>query len=362
MVVEQLWQPVPGGSGRYIVELARELRFVAARVLGIAAYHGPREPTPPELGLSVPVVNSRLPRRPLYASWDRLHVPSIDPLVGETDVVHATTWTIPPTRHPLLVTVHDVAFLREPEHFTPHGAAYFRRSLDLTRSRADLVVVPSRATALDCIAAGIREDRVRVIPHGVRCVEVGPALVDSFRAAHGLRRPYVLWVGTREPRKNLPTLLRAFASVVASSDLDLVLVGPAGWGDGAEEANLVACLPAERIHVLGRLDDDELSAAYAGARVFAFPSLWEGFGLPVLEAMAHGVPVVTSRDTSMAEITGSDGGLLVEPTDAGELADALLAAAGGDHDRLAAAGLGRVPDFTWERSARAHAEAYRELA
>ena len=363
MVVEQMWQPVPGGSGRYIVEVASRLASQGVRAVGIAARHGRNEASPQQVGLSIPVLNSALPRRALYAAWDRLATPSADRMLGVrsgrgAQVLHATTWAIPPTSLPLAVTVHDVAFLRDASHFTAHGAAYFNRALDITKRRADAVIVPSEATARDCVEAGIDESIITVIPHGLTHTPVTDAQVEDFRARHGLARPYILWVGTREPRKNLATLLRAYRAMASSTDLDLVLVGPAGWGEDPEWGDL----PEARTHVLGRLDDTDLACAYAGARVFTFPSIWEGFGLPVLEAMAHGTPVVTSADTCMAEITGADAGLLVPATDASALAEALEAAAGSEHDRLAAAGIERARDYTWEASAAAHAAIYASLA
>ena len=362
MVVEQMWQPVPGGSGRYIVEVASRLASQGVRAVGIAARHGRNEASPQQVGLSIPVLNSALPRRALYAAWDRLATPSADRMLGVrsgrgAQVLHATTWAIPPTSLPLAVTVHDVAFLRDASHFTAHGAAYFNRALDITKRRADAVIVPSEATARDCVEAGIDESIITVIPHGLTHTPVTDAQVEDFRARHGLARPYVLWVGTREPRKNLPTLLAAYEQM-RGTDLDLVLVGPAGWGTDPTDAPL----PPGRVHVLGRLDDTDLACAYAGARVFTFPSIWEGFGLPVLEAMAHGTPVVTSADTCMAEITGTDAGLLVPATDAAALAEALEAAAGSEYDRLAAAGIERAHDYTWEASAAAHAAIYASLA
>mgnify|MGYP002740078255 FL=1 len=352
MVVEQMWQPVPGGSGRYIVEVASRLASQGVRAVGIAARHGRNEASPQQVGLSIPVLNSALPRRALYAAWDRLATPSADRMLGVrsgrgAQVLHATTWAIPPTSLPLAVTVHDVAFLRDASHFTAHGAAYFNRALDITKRRADAVIVPSEATARDCVEAGIDESIITVIPHGLTHTPVTDAQVEDFRARHGLARPYILWVGTREPRKNLATLLRAYRAMASSTDLDLVLVGPAGWGEDPEWGDL----PEARTHVLGRLDDTDLACAYAGARVFTFPSIWEGFGLPVLEAMAHGTPVVTSADTCMAEITGTDAGLLVPATDASALAEA-----------LAAAGIERARDYTWEASAAAHAAIYASLA
>ena len=252
------------------------------RAVGVAARHSAGEPTPEEVGLTIPVLNSALPRRLLYAAWDRLSMPRVDRMLGVgsgggAQVVHATTWAIPPTSCPLVVTVHDVAFLRDsPATFTSHGAAYFNRALDITKHRADAVIVPSEATARDCIEAGIDEELITVIPHGLTHTPVTDSQVEDFRARHGLTRPYILWVGTREPRKNLPTLLRAYRAMASSTDLDLVLVGPAGWGEDPEWGDL----PAERTHVLGRLDDTDLACAYAGARVFTFPSIWEASGCP----------------------------------------------------------------------------------
>ena len=361
MVVEQMWQPVPGGSGRYIIEVASRLAPLGVRAVGINARRSASEPSPADVGLTIPVLSCALPRRALYAAWDRLGTPSVDRLLTTAssgpDVIHATTWAIPPTSRPLAVTVHDVAFLRDPDHFTAHGSAYFHRALEITRKRADAIIVPSQATADDCIEAGLDASRITVIPHGLSHTPVSAESVETFRARHGLARPYVLWVGTREPRKNLPTLLAAYEQM-RGTDLDLVLVGPAGWGSDPTDAPL----PDGRVHVLGRLDDTDLACAYAGARVFTFPSIWEGFGLPVLEAMAHGTPVVTSADTCMAEITGTDAGLLVPATDASALAQALEAAAGSEHDRLAAAGIERARDYTWEASAAAHAAVYASLA
>ena len=314
LTVEQLWQPVPGGSGTYIRGLAEALRERDDVTLsGLAAWH-PLHGAPPGLRVRRVV----LPRRLAYAAWLRLRAPWSAPLVAPArGVLHATTWAVPPHRGPLVVTVHDLAFLRDPGHFTPHGNRFFRRALDIVRDEADAVVVPSEATAADCEAAGIDRARIHVIPHGVTTPHVMADRLAAFRARNGLERPYVLWTGTFEPRKNLPALLGAFSQVAAvRPDLDLVLVGPSGWG-GADEAvsRLLDGLPRDRVRRLGHLDPAALHAAYAGATAFCFPSTWEGFGLPVLEAMAHGVPVVTSAGTSMAEVC-ADAALLVDPAPA----------------------------------------------
>ncbi len=361
MVVEQLWQPVPGGSGTYIVELVRALREQGVPLAGLAAQHR-GAPSPTELGLpAMPLRESRLPRKALYESWNWLGRPLAEDLAPGAQVVHATTWAVPGTRLPLAVTVHDLAFLRSPEHFTRRGNTYFKRSLERTRCGADAVIAPSQATADHCVREGIPASRIEVVPHGVRTLPVGEGEVSRFRSAHGLQREYVLWTGTREPRKNLPTLLRAFALLAPRCpDLDLVLVGPAGWGDDAQEQALLTELSG-RVHVLGRLSDADLAAAYTGARAFAFPSIWEGFGLPVLEAMAYGTPVVTSAGTCMEEVCGP-AGLLAPAEDAAALTAQLALAIGPEHDALAQAGLKQAARFTWEASANAHLDLYRRLA
>ena len=359
LVVEQLWQPVPGGSGTYVRELANGLAAGGrVRPHGIRA----RGAAEDRRGLSpqVPLSRSRLPRKALYESWRHGRVPRV-PGWRDTDLIHATTWAVPPASSPLVVTVHDLAFEREPEHFTRHGAAYFRDALALTRDEAAKVIVPSEATARDCEAAGIEPARVRVVPHGVTSAPVAADTVTDFRRRHGLDRPYVLWVGTLEPRKNLPTLLAAYAELRAlRPELDLVLVGPQGWGETADEVSrAVGELGPDRVHRLGRVSQHDLQAAYAGARAFCFPSVWEGFGLPVLEAQAHGTPVVTTRGTSMEEICGTSA-LVVDPRDVSSLAEALDAATGARHEELSVAGRSNSARFTWAAAVAATTDVYRE--
>ena len=366
MTVEQLWQPVPGGSGTYIRALAEQLQGREDTVVtGIRA----RGPADGSQGLppAMEVLSSRLPRPLLYEAWGRLRTPPVpradaEPLTKVPyDVVHATTWAIPPRSAPLVVTVHDLAFLRSPEHFTQRGVSFFERALKVVRKEADIVIVPSAATRQDCLDAGIRAERLRLIPHGTRSTTVGTEEVAAFRARRGLHRDFVLWCGTFEPRKNLSVLLRAFKHLLATgSDLDLVLVGPKGWGSTSDDiSTAVSTLPADRVHTLGRLDDEDLEFAYAAARVFCFPSLWEGFGMPVLEAMHHGTPVVTSQGTSMAEISGG-GALLIDPHDPAAMVEAILRAAGPDHDSLGHAARVNAATYTWQASADLHVAAYRE--
>ncbi|MDC7122975.1 glycosyltransferase family 4 protein [Cellulomonas fimi] len=352
VTVEQAWQPVPGGSGTYVAALTRELAGLAD-VTGLAAWH--RRPAPADWAPTGRVRRVPLPRVALYEAWQRVRLPRAEWSVPAADVVHATTWAVPPTRRPLVVTVHDLAFLADPEHFTARGAAFFRRALDDVRRRADAVVVPSATTRDECLAAGIEESRLHVVPHGTDVRPAAPQDVDRFRDRHGLARPYVLWVGTREPRKNLRTVLAAHARAAGTTGTELVLVGPRGWGDtGLDDA-------PPGVRVLGALDRSELDAAYTGARAFCFPSYREGFGLPVLEGMAAGVPVVTSAGTACADVAG-DAALLVDPADADAVADALVEACGERHDALATASTARARQFSWRHAAERTLEVYASTA
>lgn len=359
LTVEQLWQRVPGGSGTYIRELATQLvdrDDVEATGLRARGRSQDRHGLP----ASLPLVSSSLPRPALYEAWSRFRRPAAPWDGRRPDVIHATTWAVPRRSAPLVVTVHDLAFVRSPEHFTPRGVAFFTRALAIVRKEADVVISPSIATLDDCVQAGIERERVHVIPHGVTARAVTEHERAEFRERHALTREFVLWVGTFEPRKNLTALLAAYGRMASlGTELDLVLVGPPGWGDTADEVRLVLeALPPDRVHVLGRLSADDLQAAYSAARVFCFPSLWEGFGMPVLEAMAHGTPVVTSSDTSMAEIVG-DGAILVPATDTDALAHALEMAAGPSHDHLARAAVANAAIYTWSRTADLTVAAYR---
>jgi glycosyltransferase involved in cell wall biosynthesis len=209
------------------------------------------------------------------------------------------------------------------------------------------VLASSLATLADAEAAGIGIERLRHVPLGV---DVGPA-DPAARARFGLDRPYLLFVGTMEPRKNLARLVEAVARL--RTDHVLAVAGLDGWGDAAPPAT-------DRVRLLGFVTDAERDALYAGAEAFVYPSLREGFGLPVAEAMAHGTPVVTSRGTSTEEVAAG-AAVLVEPTDVDAIVDGIERAL-ADRDRLVAAGLVRAAELTWERTAEATLAAYRELA
>lgn len=351
-VVEQCWHRVPGGTATSTV---RSLDAIARRghwdVVGVAAAHrgSPSAVATP----TIPVVHLPLGRRVLYESWHRLRRPALGRRVGPVDVVHATGGVVPPPgRAGLVVTVHDLAFLHRPEHFTPHGVAFMTRSFALARDTAAVITVPSQVTADDCIAHGVDPDRIVVVPWGVTPVEVSDTDRERVRAAHRLPDDFVLWVGSAEPRKNLPALVEATRRVGGA--VPLVLAGPAGWGIDLDEV-----VAPTHVRHLGEIPEADLAVLFDLATVFALPSMLEGFGMPVLEAMAQGTAVVTSAGTSTEELVGDDG-IVVDPSDV----DALAAAIGGllaDPERraaMAAAGHRRAATMSWDRTAAGLEAAY----
>ena len=269
-----------------------------------------------------------------------------------------------------VVTVHDVIPLILPETFTPRHRLVVRMALARVRRKADLVVVPSHAVKRDVVRrVGLPEDRVVVTPEGCeprfRPVRSAAALRD-VAARYGLPARYVLAVGTLEPRKNLTTLLEAFARLrrdgEVHADLRLVLAGARGWLDEPIFATVRSLGLDDAVRFTGFVDDDDLPAVYSGAALFVFPSLHEGFGLPLLEAMACGVPVVTSNVSSLPEVAG-DAATLVDPRDGRGLAAAIARLLRDEalHDRLREAGIARARQFSWAATARRTLDAYASL-
>jgi glycosyltransferase involved in cell wall biosynthesis len=357
VTLEQCWHAVPGGTAWSTLELVRALeRRDDVELVGVSARH--REPPPPQWTPSIEVRQLPLPRNLLYETWHApfFRWPNIERATGPVDVVHATAVAFPAARVPVVVTIHDLAFLQDRQLATRHGHRFFRRGLELARRHARLVMCPSEATADECRAAGVEGERIRIAPWGVACSTVTDEAVRRVLEHYGLDGRYVLFVGTIEPRKNLPRLLDAFARV--PDQVQLVLVGPAGWNESID-AQLETL--GDRVRVLGFVERGHLDAIIAGASVFCYPSLREGFGLPVLEAMAQGTPVVTSKGTSTEEVAG-DAGLLVDPLDVDAIAGAIhqLLSDPEAARRLGAKGRERAKTFTWPRSADVVASVYKE--
>lgn len=357
MTLEQFWHRVPGGTAVAAYEMARVLTKHRVNLVGVAARHN--APLHEQwTGVPVSIEQLPLPRPLLYEAWHRLRWPPVQMATGRVEVIHATTMAIPPKSAPLVVTVHDLAWIDDPTHFTARGMRFFRRGFELVKRDADLVLCPSRTTLDACRSAGMEDARLRLIPLGVEGSSVNEADVARVRSHYKLNSPYVMWTGTIEPRKNLKGLIEAYRSL--RRDLDLVLVGPKGWN---EDLDQLVGGTHDGVRILGFVPDDDLGALYAGAEVFCYPSLLEGFGFPVLEAMAQGTPVVTSSGTSTEELA-RDAGVLVDPRDSASIArginsvleDAAFAA------KLSSAGLVRSAEYSWDRTAKLLIEAYMEVA
>jgi glycosyltransferase involved in cell wall biosynthesis len=358
--VMQCWHRVPGGSATSVLSLAGAL---ADRddvdLVGIGPWFGGQPPAawvPP-----IPVRRLPVPYQLAYEIWNRTSLLSPTLVVPDADVVHATTVTVPAKGRAkgLVVTVHDLFPVLTPEQFTPRGVRIMTGGIEAARKRADIVCCPSQDTLDDCLEAGFDADRLRLVPWGATEHRVTVEDRRTVRDTYRLDRPFILWVGTIEPRKNLPTLLEAFRRL-QPTDVDLVLVGPIGWHEQLE-GHIEGI--GSKVRQLGFVPPAHLPALYAEASLFCFPSIREGFGLPALEAMAQGTPVIASSATAVAEVVGPDG-LTVPALDvdawAGAIGDLLADDAG--RDRLAAAGRRRAAGFTWERCAEQMAEIYREAA
>jgi len=364
--VDQLFFQAPGGIGTYIRNLAPALAARDAS-LELALFHA-RFPGPvaPERWLRDHWVEE-LPAsiRALYPRWNVLSRPPLPASLASADVVHATNHAaVPPAGRDqrLVVTVHDLAFEHAPNLFPRQWRLLYRTGLRAAVKRADAIVTPSRNTAEDILSrTNVEPAKLRVVPLAASLPQ-GTLGSEEVLARFKVRGPYVLFVGTLEPRKNLVRLVRAYRRVAATGvPHALVLAGPLGWQHEPLMRELALRGPGE-IVMTGRITDDELDAIYRAADAFVYPSLFEGFGLPVLEAMARGVPTITSTTTSLPEVAG-DAAIGVNPRSIRDLAQAIervLTEVALAED-LATRGRRRAERFTWDETARLTLQVYEDV-
>lgn len=304
-------------------------------------------------------------------AWQRLRLPApVEWVAGPSAVFHGPDFTLPPTRSARrVVTIHDLAFLTHPALAFPKLAAYLQTVVPRSVRSAQRVIAVSQFTADELVARlGVAPERISVIPLGVdpsvrRITD--PARIAELEARLGLRHPLVLAVSTIEPRKNYERLIAAFARATQAPDGPqmLALAGRKGWlYEGTFEA-VKRYGVQDRVNFLDYVSDDDLPTLYTAADALAMPSISEGFGIPVIEAMACGTPVVCSSAGALPEVAG-DAALIVAPEDVEGLAAALVRIISYPalREELRQRGLQRCRRFDWDIAARAHAQVYQALA
>ncbi len=357
------------GIGRYVRELVRALleldRENEYRLFAAC----PRRVVAPA-GRSARFVRLPFDDRWLVRTWHRARLPlPVELFTGRIDLFHSPDFTLPPTLPGTrtVLTVHDLSFVRDPDSAHEQLRAYLNTVVPLSVKRAGHIVADSEATRRDL------EDLWQTPPEKVTVVYCGvdarfqpvadSAALAAVRAQYHLGEGrYLLAVGTLHPRKNYDSLIRAFAPLASRhADLTLVIAGGHGWRHEETLALPAGLGMADRVRFPGFVRDQDLPALYSGASLLAFPSLYEGFGLPILEAMACGTPVVASDRSSMPEVTG-DAGLQVDATDTEAwtaamdrlLVDSPLA------QKLASRGQARAARFTWQAAATLLLGVYRQ--
>ena len=300
-------------------------------------------------------------------AWEQLALP-LATFSERLDLLHMLAFVRPwLARCPVVITIYDLSFARMPERFPPFQRLYLRAMTRYSARRAAKLIAISQSTKDDITQfCGVSPERVVVTYCGVdEPFKPYPrAAVEAFRASKGLPARFILYLGTLEPRKNVSQLVRAFAALPrnGSTAPRLVIAGAKGWGYDEVFATVESCGVQNEVTFAGYVPPDELPLWYNAADLFVYPSWFEGFGLPVLEAMACGTPAITSNVSSLPEVAG-DAALIVAPDDARALS-ALIAQALNDHGlraQMRERGLQRAAQFTWQRAAQQTAQVYADI-
>jgi glycosyltransferase involved in cell wall biosynthesis len=364
--IDQLYFPAPGGIGTYVRNLVPALaqQDPSLRLTLFRSRFQADAPTERWVR-DFPVEEIPASIKTLYPRWDLTGRPPLPETLQACDIVQATNpAAIPPAGagQKLVVTVHDLAFEYHPGMFPRSWRYLYRAGLRAAVRRADAIITPSRNTAEDLLSrTKIDPAKLHVVPLAAS-LGIGNLDPDESLARLKVRTPYVLFVGTLEPRKNLVRLVRAYRRVAATGlPHALVLAGPLGWSHDALMREIALQGPGE-ILLTGAVTDDELDALYRSADVLAYPSLYEGFGLPVLEAMARGVPTIASTTSSLPETAG-EAAIGVNPRSVREIAMAIARVLTEEDlaDKLSLRGRHQSERFSWEETARLTLQVYERV-
>lgn len=351
-----------GGIGRYVRELIAALAQQDAETdyrLFVAGAN--TKPLPPLPGSNFKWAASRIAPIWFARMWHRARLPiPVESWVGRVALYHATDFVLPPTlpNTRTVLTVHDLSFVRAPEAASPALRRYLDAVVPRSVHRADHILADSQATKDDLIALySVADKKIDVLLSGVnpRFQPVAdPVILNRVRTRYGIGDvPFIFAVGTVQPRKNYERLIEALAALPSDlRDVHLVIAGGRGWLQDSIYAAVDRLGLKDRVHFIGFADDADLPALYGAARCVAFPSVYEGFGLPVLESMACGTPVVTSNVSSLVEVAG-DATLLVDPLSVEQITGALVRLLSDDSLRttLIQRGYEQASRFTWEKAA-----------
>lgn len=348
-------RPLPGhrlGVAQYVLRLAEHASGLCD--LEVLAKAGDRDDLPPPVHVCRDL--PRPARLAIELLWDGRRVNRLAP-----DVFHGVHYTLPRSlRVPATVTFHDATMLTMPEVHETSKRLFFQRAIPAGIARADQVICVSESARQGAIDhAGADPARTHAVPLAVDHDRYRPADGEPPAEVRAIcDGPYLLWVGALEPRKDVPTLIRAFELLAAEVPHHLVLVGPDAWGAGAITDRIAASPVRDRIVRTGWISEDTKADLYRHADAFAYPSLAEGFGLPVLEALACGTPTVTTTGSAPEEVAG-DAALTVPPGDADALATAIGRAIGAEAARLRHDGPQRAAGYTWRATAERTVEVWR---
>jgi len=359
-----------GGIGRYVRDLVTALSLIDNQSDYRLFVSGASKNTLlDQVGHNFSWKPTRISPKWFARLWHRLKIPlPVEQFTGRIDLYHATDFVLPPTLQSTktLLTVHDLSFVRVPETASPSLKAYLDRVVPLSVKRADHILADSQATKDDLMELyGVTPEKITVLLTGVD-KRFQPSNIGelTMRSKYALSdRPYLFTIGTVQPRKNYARIIHSLAKLRAEGhDLDLVIAGGRGWLEDPIYQAIQETQMMDYVKLIGFADDEDIPTLYTQAKCVVFPSLYEGFGYPVLEGMACGTPVVTSNVSSLPEVAG-DAALMVNPYDVDAITNAIRSIITDSELRktLTERGFEQIKQFTWEKSARQLHQIYTDL-